>query len=186
MATEEVRGMKLARFAVPLAIVGLLASSSAAPAKTKPARVFVNVVAEQVWISAPNNPFFQEPFRMASVHVKLTAYDVDPTPSTCTGCQTADIGTLEVTKIDPNDPRHVIEFTREINAVWVVAPGRATVDVDDEMWSFVDGGSPGNEAVGPALPTGLDTTRDGYSWTSMSSPRFRVWGSVVGGTVDIG
>jgi hypothetical protein len=178
--------MKLARFVVPLAIGGLLMGSAAASADTKPTRVFANVVAEQVWVSAPNNPFFQEPFRMARVHVKLTAYDVDPAPPPCRECQTADTGILEVTRIDPNDSRPGTELTLEINSVWVPAPGTTLVDVGGDLWIFVDGGSPGNEAVGPALPTGLDTTRDGYSWSSIQSVRFRVWGSVVGGTVDIG
>jgi hypothetical protein len=177
--------MKLARCVVPLAIGGLLMASTGAPAQTKPDRVFANVIAEQVWISAPNNPFFQEPFRMARVHVRLNAYDVDPAPPPCGGCLTADTGRLEVTKIDPNDGRPVTELTSKINSVWVTSPGVALVDVGNDLWRFVDGGSPGNEAVGPALPTGLDTTRDHYSWSSFQSPRFRVWGSVVGGTIDI-
>jgi hypothetical protein len=177
--------MKLARFVVPLAIGGLLMASTGAPAQTKPTRVFANVIAEQVWISAPNNPFFQEPFRMARVHVKLNALDVDPTPPPCRECVTADTGTLEVTRIDPNDERPGTELTTEINSVWVTSPGVALVDVGGDLWMLVDGGSPGNEGVGPALPTGLDTTRDHFAWGSISSPRSRVWGSVVGGTIRI-
>jgi hypothetical protein len=177
--------MKLAKFAVPLAIGGLLVAGTAASAQPQPARVFANVVAEQVWVSHPNNPMFQDPFRMARVHVKLTAFDVDPAPVACTECPSDDIGTLEVTKIDPDDERPVTEFTREINWVWVTSPGHAIVYVGGEMWSFDDGGSPGNEAVGPVLPTGLDTTRDRYGWSPFPSSRFRVTGSVVGGVINI-
>lgn len=117
----------------------------------------------------------------------MSVEDVDPSIPTCLGCQTADTGWIEITKVDPDDPRFPArDISAPVASVHIDSDGRATVFAAEIncIFRFVDGGSPGNEPVGPPGPGGLVPTRDSMSWSCIPA-RGTVQGSLLGGNIRI-
>ncbi len=170
--------------------LGLLCTGTSLASSPKPERVFVNAIVEQVGPVPPGSQG-PAPISWANMHVKVTAEDVDPSVPPCLGCQTADTGWIEITKVDRDDPRSpsASELSGPVSWVHIDSDGRATV-VSSEMsasFRFVDGGSPGNESVGPPGPGGLVPTRDSMSWNFIPARGSGgpVRGSLIGGTIRI-
>lgn len=169
-----------------LAVFALaLTTSTAQSTNPKPTRVFINAIVEQVGPREPNDP--TPGLRsLATVHVKLTAVDVDPSPPVHgPAFPTADTGWLTITKLNPNDPRDALEFSLPVD--WVElgpGPGQATISAWTLLLFVRDGGSPGNEVVGPPGPGGLAPTRDSILINFFpSGDQFP--GSLRGGTIRI-
>ena len=173
--------MSLRVAVLAFAALGLLCSGTSLASSPKPERVFVNAIVEQVGPFARSD---MRPVSYATVHVRVSVEDVDPSAPSCSSCQTADTGWIEITKVDSDDLRNGLLVSAPVAWVRIGSNGGATVAVDGCFYNFVDGGSPGNEPVGPPGPGGLVPTRDSMSINCIIGPR-GVQGSLIGGTVRI-
>ncbi|MDQ3672031.1 MAG: hypothetical protein M3364_06290 [Actinomycetota bacterium] len=164
--------------------LGLLCAGTSLASNPKGEGVFVNAIVEQVGPIPPGSPG-PSPIGWATVHVKVTAEDVDPSVPSCSSCPTADTGWIEITEVYPDDPRPALVISAPVNWVHINLDGSATVQAGMCGYTFVDGGAPGNEAVGPAGPGGLVPTRDSMSIGCFAGLRGRVNGSLIGGNIRI-